>query len=424
MYATAQENQDAREQHQEVRNHSAQPQPSVDESPDWAPHFQIFHFPRINGHLWLPLTVNAHQVWEIQVLLSGREGGGCKCFFFCIFFFCICLAFSFLVFWQTMGRCVPCGVANDAAADADDTPELTDGVGPSEPDSEEPENKKVKLNHGAKTTPAFIEILRAGSIQCDTNMKDVQHHLLWTKSSGVAPCLHCSWGCIFLHLRFFCITFFAVSTCIPPLPPCFYYAEYPKELGGVRCLSRPVFPSSCGPHPRPLMHSCPTGIVLDGVPRTLQQAKLLDSFLNVDVVINLFNKEEVLVQKLAGRRVCPECNRNFNVAHVRTECGYHMEPLLPKGDDPTICDGDHPKPVKLITRSDDTEEVVWERLQVYQSQTLPILEFYQSQPTTLIDFEAKNGKKDYPQLRSLLCTSLEEQFAVYFSQSSGHSHRV
>ena len=56
--------------------------------------------------------------------------------------------------------------------------------------------------------------------QCDTNMKDFQHHLMWTKSSGVAPCLHCLWGCIHVHLlAFVCIAFFAVSICSPPPPP-------------------------------------------------------------------------------------------------------------------------------------------------------------------------------------------------------------
>ena len=166
-----------------------------------------------------------------------------------------------------MDRCVPCGVANDAA-DVDDTPELTDGEGESDPDLEEPENKKVKLNYDAKTTSAlrvqqypfgtfkvrddcmwccacqkpichkrsyFMEILRAGSIQCDTNMKDLQHHLLWTKSSGIAPCLHCSWSYIYLHLLAFFASHFLqsqlaltpppphrVHTCHRPTPPIWY----------------------------------------------------------------------------------------------------------------------------------------------------------------------------------------------------------
>ena len=78
---------------------------------------------------------------------------------FCIFFafFCICFAFGFLLMSQSMDKFVSRGVANDVAADVDHTPKLTDGEGDSEPDleePEEPEKKKVKLNYGAKTTPA------------------------------------------------------------------------------------------------------------------------------------------------------------------------------------------------------------------------------------------------------------------------------
>lgn len=98
--------------------------------------------------------------------------------------------------------------------------------------------------------------------------------------------------------------------------------------------------------------------------------------MNVDLVVNFFNKEEVLIQKLAGRRICPACNKNFNIADVNTECGYHMAPLLPKGDDPTLCDNDEHGPIKLITRDDDKEEVIRERLELYKEQTLPLLDFY------------------------------------------------
>ena len=80
-----------------------------------------------------------------------------------------------------------------------------------------------------------------------------------------------------------------------------------------------------------------------------------------------------------------------------------MSPLLPKGDDHTICDEDHGEPVKLITRNDDLPEVILERLEIYKEQTLPILDFYTDSPTThVIDFEAKKGKKDYPMLRDIL----------------------
>ena len=138
---------------------------------------------------------------------------------------------------------------------------------------------------------------------------------------------------------------------------------------------------------------------------------MLDEFTQIDLVLNFFNKPEVLVQKLAGRRICPCCNKNFNVADVHTECGYHMEPLLPKGPDPTICDSCNDVPVKLITREDDTEEVIRSRLALYNDQTLPILDYYKEKENTLVlDFEAKNGKKDYPELKSMLVDTIGEEF--------------
>ena len=104
--------------------------------------------------------------------------------------------------------------------------------------------------------------------------------------------------------------------------------------------------------------------------------------------------------------MCPECGKNFNLADVKTDCGYQMEPLLPKGNDPTVCDEDHGKPVKLVTRPDDEVEVIKERLQIYKDQTMPILEFYQN-TTTVLDFEAKKGKKDYPILKDMLLKNLD-----------------
>ena len=79
------------------------------------------------------------------------------------------------------------------------------------------------------------------------------------------------------------------------------------------------------------------GLILDGVPRTVTQAKLLQDFLEIDLIVNFFNRDDILMEKMMARRVCPSCNKNFNIADIDRD-GYVMGPLLPKGPDPTVCD--------------------------------------------------------------------------------------
>lgn len=112
---------------------------------------------------------------------------------------------------------------------------------------------------------------------------------------------------------------------------------------------------------------CQKGFLLDGFPRTIPQAKALDEILkdlnlNLDAVINIAVDDNVLVDRIVGRRVCPKC-----------KAGYHITNLKPKVDG--ICDvcGE-----KLVQRKDDTEETVKNRLNVYANQTKPLLEYYDS----------------------------------------------
>lgn len=153
------------------------------------------------------------------------------------------------------------------------------------------------------------------------------------------------------------------------------------------------------------------GLILDGVPRTVKQAEMLDEFLSIDLVLNFEHRDDILIQKILGRRICPECNKNFNVAHVDTEDGYFMPPLLPKGEDPTVCDNkEHADPVKLIRRADDVESVIKERIELYKRETLPILDFYRTKPNTIIvDFEAKKGKADYPHVKRFIEEALGDK---------------
>ncbi|MDD1769733.1 MAG: adenylate kinase [Methanomassiliicoccales archaeon] len=102
------------------------------------------------------------------------------------------------------------------------------------------------------------------------------------------------------------------------------------------------------------------GVILDGFPRNLEQAKMLDSIAKVDLAIDLQVNEENLVNRLTLRRTCKNC------ASV-----YHLEFNPPKvAGKCDKCGGE------LYQRSDDTEKTVRERLKVYKESTLPLVNYY------------------------------------------------
>jgi adenylate kinase len=107
------------------------------------------------------------------------------------------------------------------------------------------------------------------------------------------------------------------------------------------------------------------GFVLDGYPRNLDQAQALDKMLadkgiNLNGVIKFMVKGPNIVERLAGRRVCPVC-----------KAVYHFASHPPKYDE--VCDNDG---TKLVRREDDQPETILRRLEVYGEQTRPLFDFY------------------------------------------------
>ncbi len=110
---------------------------------------------------------------------------------------------------------------------------------------------------------------------------------------------------------------------------------------------------------------CKDGYVLDGFPRTIPQAEVLDAELKklgdqVDVAINVDVPDENIVGRMSGRRACLKCGAT-----------YHIQALPPKQEG--ICDHCGSE---LVLRDDDKPETVKKRLEVYHQQTQPLIEYY------------------------------------------------
>lgn len=118
---------------------------------------------------------------------------------------------------------------------------------------------------------------------------------------------------------------------------------------------------------------CENGFIFDGFPRTLPQAEALEKITNIDSVINLVITDWVLIEKILARRTCEKCGQIYNIADIRfgPNNEYHMPPVSPKVEG--VCDKCGGK---LISRSDETEEVIKNRLNIYKEQTEPLINYY------------------------------------------------
>ncbi len=115
------------------------------------------------------------------------------------------------------------------------------------------------------------------------------------------------------------------------------------------------------------------GFVLDGFPRTLEQANALDKIVAIDVVIKLTVPDAIIVERLSTRIICKNCGEVYNIRHLKPK----MEGVCDK------CGG------PLYQRPDDTAKVIKERIRIYEQQTQPILQHYAEKKVQFVEFKCK-----------------------------------
>ena len=110
------------------------------------------------------------------------------------------------------------------------------------------------------------------------------------------------------------------------------------------------------------------GVILDGYPRTIPQAEILQEIANIDVILLQNVPDWIIIERLSSRRICTNCNEVYNIRFLK-----------PKIEN--VCDkcGGH-----LYQRPDDTAEVIKQRIQLYQKMTSPIIDYYKEKNTPFV----------------------------------------
>lgn len=138
---------------------------------------------------------------------------------------------------------------------------------------------------------------------------------------------------------------------------------------------------------------CAEGFLLDGFPRTLVQAEALELELQnsgkaLDAVINLDVRDEAIISRMTGRRVCGKCGTTYNLTFNK--------PAVDNTCDK--CGG------ALLTREDDKLETVTNRLKVYKTETQPLIDFYKKKGILI----TVNGELDAEVVFQNICDALEQ----------------
>jgi adenylate kinase len=116
------------------------------------------------------------------------------------------------------------------------------------------------------------------------------------------------------------------------------------------------------------------GFILDGYPRTIEQAKALEKITKIDVIIQLIVPDWIIIERLSARRICRKCGEVYNLRYLKPR----VDMVCDK------CGGE------LYQRSDDTPEVIKRRIKVYEQQTKPILKYYREKKVPFVEFKTES----------------------------------
>jgi adenylate kinase len=115
------------------------------------------------------------------------------------------------------------------------------------------------------------------------------------------------------------------------------------------------------------------GFILDGFPRTTEQARALDDLIKIDAVIQLTVPDWIIIERLSSRKLCKNCGEVYNIRFLKPK----MEGVCDK------CGG------QLYQRSDDTPQVIRDRIAVYERQTEPLLQYYAEKKIPFVRFKCE-----------------------------------